>query len=73
MFLRNYLTQLKWATAYGVPMKGYFQRSTMDNFEWTAGYGNRSDWCTSISRRRNARPKRVPLGFREMVRQNAVV
>jgi beta-glucosidase/6-phospho-beta-glucosidase/beta-galactosidase len=38
MFLRNYLTQLKWATAYGVPMKGYFQWSTMDNFEWTAGY-----------------------------------
>jgi Glycosyl hydrolase family 1 len=41
MFLRNYLTQLQRATADGVPVKGYFQSSTMDNFEWIYGYGNR--------------------------------
>jgi Glycosyl hydrolase family 1 len=39
MFLRNCLTQLQRATVDGVPVKGYFQWSTMDNFEWNAGYG----------------------------------
>ena len=34
MFLRACLTQLQRATADGVPVKGYFQWSTMDNFEW---------------------------------------
>ena len=41
MFLRACLTQLHRATAEGVPVKGYFQWSTMDNFEWIYGYGNR--------------------------------
>jgi beta-glucosidase len=41
MFLRNNLTQLQRATAAGVPVKGYFLWSMMDNFEWTAGFGNR--------------------------------
>jgi beta-glucosidase len=41
MFLRNHLTQLQRATADDVPVKGNFQWSTMDNFEWIYGYGNR--------------------------------
>ena len=41
MFLRSYLTQLQRATAEGLPVRGYFHWSSMDNFEWTAGYGTR--------------------------------
>jgi len=41
MFLRASLTQLQRATADGVPVLGYFQWSTMDNFEWIYGFGNR--------------------------------
>ncbi len=41
MFLRNYLTQLQRATADGIPVKGYFLWSLMDNFEWADGYTNR--------------------------------
>ncbi len=41
MFLRNYLSQLQKATAEGVPVKGYFCWSLLDNYEWADGYGKR--------------------------------
>ena len=41
MFVRNYLTQLQRAVAEGVPVKGYFLWSMMDNFEWADGYAKR--------------------------------
>ncbi|WP_263409021.1 GH1 family beta-glucosidase [Terriglobus tenax] len=39
--LRNYLTQLQRATAEGIPVRGYFLWSMLDNFEWTMGYSQR--------------------------------
>ncbi len=41
MYLRNYLTQLQRAVAEGVPVKGYFLWSLLDNFEWADGYSKR--------------------------------
>jgi beta-glucosidase len=41
MYLRNYLTQLQRATSEGVPVRGYFLWSLMDNFEWIFGYEER--------------------------------
>jgi beta-glucosidase len=41
MFLRNYLTQLQRAVAEGVPVKGYFLWSLLDNYEWADGYEKR--------------------------------
>jgi beta-glucosidase len=41
MFLRNYLTQLQRAVSGGVPVKGYFLWSLLDNFEWADGYEKR--------------------------------
>jgi hypothetical protein len=41
MFLRSYLTQLQRATSEGVPVRGYFHWSLMDNFEWGDGFGTR--------------------------------
>lgn len=40
-FLETYLTCLKQASAEGVDVRGYFQWSLMDNFEWCRGYGER--------------------------------
>ena len=41
MYLRNYLMHLQRATSEGIPVKGYFLWSLMDNFEWADGYTNR--------------------------------
>jgi len=40
-FLRSHLTQAALATQTGVPLKGYFAWSFMDNFEWAHGYTKR--------------------------------
>ena len=41
MFLRNYLTQLHRVISEGVPVRGYFLWSLLDNYEWADGYGKR--------------------------------
>jgi beta-glucosidase len=41
MYLRNYLTQLHRAVSEGVPVRGYFLWSLLDNYEWADGYDYR--------------------------------
>jgi beta-glucosidase len=73
MFLRAHLTQLQRATADGVPVKGYFQWSTMDNFEWIFGYGNRFGLVYVDFKTQKRTPKLSAAWFREAARRNAVV
>lgn len=40
-FLARYLHELKRASEDGVDIRGYFQWSLLDNFEWTCGYSER--------------------------------
>ncbi|MBQ8239068.1 MAG: beta-glucosidase [Oscillospiraceae bacterium] len=40
-FLARYLAALERAIAHGADIRGYFQWSLTDNFEWNAGYGER--------------------------------
>ena len=40
-YLTKYLTELRRACADGVDIRGYFQWSIMDNFEWGQGYSQR--------------------------------
>ncbi len=40
-YLRDHFTQAARAIAEGVPLKGYFVWSLMDNFEWAHGYSQR--------------------------------
>jgi beta-glucosidase len=73
MFLRNYLTQLQRATADGVPVKGYFQWSRMDNFEWNSGFGNRFGLVYVDFKTQKRTPKLSAEWFREPAARNAVV
>ncbi len=41
MFLKNYLMHLQRAVSEGVPVKGYFLWSLLDNYEWADGYEKR--------------------------------
>jgi beta-glucosidase len=40
-FLHRYLRELKRAVEEGIPVKGYFVWSILDNFEWAEGYKQR--------------------------------
>jgi beta-glucosidase len=40
-FLDAYLKSLRRASGEGVPLKGYFHWSLLDNFEWTQGFNQR--------------------------------
>jgi beta-glucosidase len=73
MFLRNHLEQLQRATEEGVPVKGYFLWSMMDNFEWAAGYGNRFGIVYVDFETQKRIPKSSATWFREAARLNAVV
>jgi beta-glucosidase len=73
MYLRNYLGQLQRATAEGVPVKGYFLWSLLDNFEWADGYHNRFgihyvDYATQTRT-----PKLSAQFYKAVIAGNAVV
>ena len=72
-YLRSYLTQLRRATAEGVPVRGYFLWSLMDNFEWADGYTNRFGihYVDFASQKRT--PKLSADFYREVIARNAVV
>ena len=72
MFLRNYLTQLQRATSEGVPVRGYFLWSLMDNFEWSAGYGTRFGLIHVDYATQKRTPKLSATYYSEVIRRNAL-
>jgi beta-glucosidase len=73
MYLRNYLSQLQRATADGIPVRGYFLWSLMDNFEWADGYTNRFGIHHVDFATQKRTPKLSASFYREVIAQNAVV
>ena len=73
MYLRNGLMHLQRATAQGVPVKGNFVWSAMDNLEWNSGYGSRFGMVYVDFKTQQRIPKLSAMWYREAIRRNAVV
>jgi beta-glucosidase len=73
MFLRSYLKELQRATSEGVPVRGYFQWSSMDNFEWADGYGVRFGLIHVDYATLKRTPKLSASFFREVAAHNRVM
>jgi beta-glucosidase len=73
MFLRNYLAQLQRATAAGVPVRGYFLWSFVDNFEWAYGYASRFGLHHVDYATQKRTPKLSASFYREVIARNTVV
>ncbi len=73
MFLRNHLGHLQRATAEGVPVKGYFHWSLMDNFEWSDGFASRFGLVYIDFKTQRRTPKLSASWLREAIARNAVV
>jgi beta-glucosidase len=72
MYLRNYLTQLQRATAEGVPVRGYFLWSLMDNFEWIFGFEKRFGLYRVDFDTLARIPKFSATFYRDVVTRNAI-
>ena len=73
MFLRANLAQLQRATSDGVPVRGYFLWSAMDNFEWNDGFGTRFGIVYVDFDTQERIPKLSAEWFSEAAARNAVV
>ncbi len=73
MYLRSYLTQLQRATAEGVPIKGYFLWSLLDNFEWSSGYSKRFGLTYVDYRTQRRTPKTSFAFYQNVIAEHAVV
>ena len=72
MYLRNYLRQLQRATSEGVPVRGYFLWSLMDNFEWIYGYEKRFGIYHVDFETQRRTPKLSAAFYRDVVARNAI-
>lgn len=72
MYLRSYLTQLQRAVAEGVPVRGYFLWSFLDNYEWSDGYQMRFGIHYVDFATQKRTPKLSAEFYREVIAHNSV-
>ncbi len=73
MFLRNHFIAAHRAVSEGLPLKGYFVWSLLDNFEWAAGYTKRFGVMYVNYSNLERRPKLSAKFYRAVIAQGAVV
>lgn len=72
MYLRNYLTQLHRGVSEGLPVKGYFCWSFMDNYEWADGYAYRFGIHYVDFKTQKRTPKLSAHFYKEVISRNGL-
>ena len=73
MILRGNLHNVGRAVRAGVPMRGYFQWSLMDHFEWTKGYAKRFGLHYTDFDTLEIVPKQSARWYRNVIAANAIL
>jgi beta-glucosidase len=72
MYLRNYLTHLQRAVREGVPVRGYFLWSLLDNYEWADGYEKRFGIVYVDFETQKRTPKISAAFYKQVIRERRV-
>jgi beta-glucosidase len=72
-YLRSYLKELQRATAEGIPVRGYFVWSFLDNFEWTDGYTRRFGIVHNNFKTQRRTPKLSAHWYSSVIAANRVL
>ncbi len=72
-YLRSYLRELHRAIDEGVPVRGYFLWSLLDNFEWSDGYQRRFGIVHNDFKTQRRTPKSSAHWYRSVIAANRVL
>ncbi|HEX2099077.1 MAG TPA: GH1 family beta-glucosidase [Candidatus Synoicihabitans sp.] len=72
-YLRNHLVQVHRACAEGIPCRGYFAWSFLDNFEWAEGYAQRFGLVHVNYDDQRRTPKLSAHWYARVMRENRIV
>jgi beta-glucosidase len=72
-YVRNNLVHLRGAMKDGVPVKGYFLWSFMDNYEWEDGYQRRFGIVHNDFATQKRTPKLSARWYSEVIKRNALI
>ncbi len=72
-YLRRHILAVARAMAEGVPVRGYFVWSLMDNFEWAHGYGPRFGIVYVDYATQRRIPKASAFWYRNVIQSNGLV
>jgi beta-glucosidase len=72
MYLRNYIGQLHRAVSEGIPVRGYFCWSLMDNYEWADGYAYRFGIHYVDFKTQKRTPKLSAHFYKEVIARNGL-
>jgi beta-glucosidase len=72
-FVRSYLRELHRAISDGVPVRGYFLWSFMDNYEWEDGYQRRFGIVHVDFSTQKRTPKLSARYYADVIAQNRIL
>jgi beta-glucosidase len=72
-YLRNHLLHVHRAVAEGIPCRGYFAWSFLDNFEWAEGYAKRFGLVHVNFRTQRRTPKLSASWYAQVMKENRIV